>query len=129
MPQIRQALIMDDDEEVVVELRSLLRGLGFRVTTISDPALLEDTLGDRRYELALVNLALPDKSWPGTFQTIKSASRTTTVVMMTRHADEKDVRLAYTAGAFMMLDRPVTSEQLAGLTSPQADGLFVVLRG
>ncbi len=128
MPRKRQALIVEDDPEVTLELESLLETLGFEVTKVRDPDAIADTLGNHVFEVALLNATLPDMSWRRTLREVKIASRTTTVLMVTRNAEEEDIRVALNAGAYVALERPLNKQQLTNLISPQYDGLFVALR-
>ena len=128
MPRKRQALIVEDDPEVALELESLLDNLGFEVTKVREPDSVTDALGNHVFEVALLNATLPDMSWRRTLREVKIASRTTTVLMVTRNAEEEDIRVALNAGAYVALDRPLNRQQLTNLISPQYDGLFVALR-
>jgi two-component system phosphate regulon response regulator OmpR len=129
MPETKQALIVGEDQDIAMELTSLLGGLGFDVTTLHDPAQVTQTLESRRYEVALMSRALPEMSWRNTLQTLRSASRDTTFVMITRSADEQDIRSALSAGAYVAVARPLSQEQLSHLISPKRNGLFLLLRG
>ena len=129
MPRKRQALIVEDDADVTSELETLLDRLGFEVTRIQDLDRVEETIGNHVYEVALLNATLPDLSWRRTFRAVKNASRTTTVIMITRHAREEDIRVALNAGAYAAVERPLDPRKLTTLISPQCDGLFVALRG
>ena len=128
MSRKRQALIVEDDPEVTLELESLLDNLGFEVTKVRESDAIADTLGNHVFEVALLNATLPDMSWRRTLRAVKTASRTTTVLMMARNAEEEDIRVALNAGAYVALDRPLSKQQLTNLISPQYDGLFVSLR-
>ena len=131
MPRKRQALIVEDnaDADVTSELELLLARLGFEVTRIQELHRVEEAIGNHLYEVALLNATLPDLSWRRTLQAVKNASRTTTVIMITRHAREEDIRVALNAGAYAAVQRPLSQQQLTGLISPECDGLFVALRG
>ena len=129
MPRKRRALIVEDDADVTSELESLLNGLGFEVTRIQEPDRVEETIGNHIYEVALLNATLPDLSWRRTLRAVKNASRTTTVIVITRHAGEEDIRVALNAGAYAAVDRPLSQQQLTSLISPQCDGMLVALRG
>ena len=129
MRRTKKALIVEEDQVFAAELRSLLNSLGFTVTMLRDPGQVAETLGSRQYEVALVNIAFPKMNWRGTLRTLKHASRTTSVITLARSADEDDMRLALHAGTYMVMDRPLTPEQLTDLISVSNDGLFVVLRG
>lgn len=128
MSRIRQALIVEKDQDISGELASLLSGLGFKVTTTEDPTEVTDTLVNREFEVALMNMPLPDMTWKKTLKTVKSAARTTTIIMMSKSADDDALRSALSSGAYAVLDRPLTQEQIHNLIAPQNDGLFVVLR-
>ena len=129
MPRKRRALIVEDDADVTSELEALLNGLGFEVTRIQEPDRVEETIGNHLYEVALLNATLPDLSWRRTLRAVKNASRTTTVIVITRHAGEEDIRVALNAGAYAAVDRPLSQQQLTSLISPQCDGMLVALRG
>lgn len=129
MPRKRQALILEDDADLTSELESLLERLGFEVTRIQEPDRVEETIGNHLYDVALLNASLPDLSWRRTLRAVKNASRTTTVIMITRHAGEEDIRLALNAGAYAAVERPLSKQKLSSLIAPECDGLFVALRG
>lgn len=128
MSRTRQALIVEKDQDISGELASLLSGLGFKVTTTEDPTEVTDTLVNREFEVALMNMPLPDMTWKKTLKTVKSAARTTTIIMMSKSTDEDVLRSALSSRAYAVLDRPLTQEQIHNLIAPQNDGLFVVLR-
>ncbi len=129
MPRKRQALIVEDDAELTSELELLLDRVGFEVTRIQDLDRVEETIGNHVYEVVLLNATLPDLSWRRTLRAVKNASRTTTVIMITRDAGEEDIRVALNAGAYAAVERPLSQQKFTRLISPQCDGLFVALRG
>ena len=129
MVQTKQALIVDEDRDTAGELKVLLDSLGFKVTMLEDPNQVAETLGANQYEVALMNMTLPDMTWRRTLRTVKSAAHNTTVIMMTRSVDEDDVRNALNAGAYIVLERPLSQEQMNHVISSRNDGMFVLLRG
>ena len=129
MVQTKQALIVDGDHDTAVELKELLDSMGFEVTTLEDPNQVTETLGTNRFEVALMNMTFPDMTWRKTFRVVKSAAHDTTVIMMARSVGEDDVRNALTAGAYAVLERPLSQEQMNHVISPRNDGMFVLLRG
>ena len=129
MPPTKQALVVEEDQTFAVELETLLGSLGFSVTCLPGPDQALETLGTRQYEVAMLDMRLPDMTWRATSRTVKGLSRTTRVIMMARSVDEQDVRLTLNAGAYVVLDRPLAREQVAGLISSQSEGLLVVVRG
>ena len=125
---VRQALIVEDNNDIAEELKVILGDMGYKVTTLDNPAEVTDTLGTHQYEVALLNMQLPDMNWRGTFNAIKSASRSTTVIMMSQKADEEDKRTALTAGAYVSMERPLDGAKFVHLISPKNDGMFVSLK-
>lgn len=125
----RKALIVEQDSEVASELTSILSDMGYKVTTIDDPDEVTNTLGTHQFEVALLNMRLPDLSWRGTFNAIKSASRSTTVIMMSQETAEEDKRTALTAGAYISMERPLDGARFSQLISAKNDGMFVALKG
>ena len=128
MAQTKQALVVDDNKDIADELENALVSFGFKVTVIQDPDKITETLGVHQYEVALVNKSFPETGWRNTLRTVKNASRTTTVMMITQSAGEEDIRNAMSAGTYLVLDRPITPEQITNLISFNIDGLFIVLR-
>ena len=128
MSRSKQALIVEDDRDIAGELKNLLHRMGFKVTLLEDPSQATDTLGTHQYEIALINMTLPEMSWRKTFLTVKNASKSTTVIMFSRSPDEDDIRVALNSGGYIVLDRPLSRDKLSNLISPRNDGLFVALR-
>ena len=128
MPQVKQALIVTDDRALQQELSTVLKGIGYRVTSSRDASKTQEALGNRQYEVAFIGAPLPEMSWRSTLTTLKSKSKTTRLVMVTRQVDEAEMRSALTAGAYIVLDRPVSEAKVADILSLPRDGQFVVFR-
>ena len=128
-PERKQALIVEPDQEVAQELQEALNSLGFKVTTLGDTTQVTETLESHQYQLALMNVTLPEMNWIRTFRSVKNWAGNATVITMTRTADEHEIRNAINAGSYVVLDRPINTDQLSCLTSPSNDGMFVLLRG
>ncbi len=109
-------------------MSAILEGIGYDVTVIDNVWQTQETLGSRQYEVAVMGESLPNLNWQNTLKTIKQSSRTTRVLMTTRQAPEGDLRSALNAGAYVVLDRPVSQDQISDILGLQKDGLFVVLR-
>jgi len=128
MPQVKQALIVTADRALQQELSTVLKGIGYRVTSSRDASKTQEALGNRQYEIAFIGAPLPEMSWRSTLTTLKSKSKTTRLVMVTRQVDEAEMRSALTAGAYIVLDRPVSEAKVADILSLPRDGQFVVFR-
>ena len=128
MADTRQDLLVTGDDVLRDEMSAILEGIGYDVTVIDNVWQTQETLGSRQYEVAVMGESLPNLNWQNTLKTIKQSSRTTRVLMMTRQAPEEDLRSALNAGAYVVLDRPVSQDQVSDILGLQKDGLFVVLR-
>lgn len=128
MANTRQALLVEDREDIATELEALLTKIGLKVTTTQDPESVTQILASRDYEVALMNMTLPDMNWRKTMLAIKGAARTTTVISLKSTPDEDDMRLALNAGSYVAIYRPLKQEQLANLIAPENDGIFVALK-
>jgi DNA-binding NtrC family response regulator len=128
MADTRQDLLVTGDDVLRDEMSAILEGIGYDVTVIDNVWQTQETLGSRHHEVAVMGESLPNLNWQNTLKTIKQSSRTTRVLMTTRQAPEGDLRSALNAGAYVVLDRPVSQDQISDILGLQKDGLFVVLR-
>ena len=128
MPQTKHALLVENDQDMAGELSGLLKGIGFKVTILEDPSEAPGALESHEYEVALMNMQLPDQSWQKTLSLVRDASKSTTIIIIARAPEENDVRTALNAGSYAVLERPITREQLTSLIVPKNSGMFVALR-
>ena len=128
MPQTKHALLVEDDQNMAVELSDLLKRIGFRVTVLEEPTEALGALESHEYEVALMNMQLPDQSWQDTLKAVRNASKSTTIIMIARAPEENDVRTALNAGSYAVLERPLSQDQLSNLIAPKNSGMFVALR-
>ena len=128
MPQTKHALFVENDQDMADELTDLLKGIGFRVTILKDPTEALGALESHEYEVALMNMQLPEQSWQNTLSMVREASRSTIIIMIARAPEENDVRTALNAGSYAVLERPLTKDQLTSLIVPKNSGMFVALR-
>lgn len=128
MPQTKHALLVENDQDMADELTDLLKGIGFRVTILEDPTEALGALESHEYEVALINMQLPEQSWQNTLNMVREASRSTIIIMIARAPGENDVRTALNAGSYAVLERPLTKDQLTSLIAPKNSGMFVALR-
>ena len=80
------------------------------------------------YEVALMNMQLPEQSWQKTLSLVREASKSTTIIMIAKAPEENDVRTALNAGSYAVLKRPLTQDQMTSLIAPKNSGMFVALR-
>lgn len=128
MPEPRRVLLATDDGELGAELSGLLEGLGCQVTLVSEPSCALNNLNNERYDLVVMGASLPNLSWSETVDVIKEMSRSTTVMLITRAADESDLRSALNSGGYAVLDRPISTERLSAIIDLGRPGMMVIVR-
>ena len=79
--------------------------------------------------MALINADAPDIDWRGQLRAVRSATETLTLVLAQLPVDEVDTRDALAAGAYIVVDDPLTAATLSVLMSRERNWLFVALRG
>ena len=127
-PLQKKALLVESETGPAAELRTLLTELDFDVKAVAETDRFSEVLGHRRYDLAVINVSLPDTNWPGTLERAKELSRTTTVITVRRSVESAELRHALVSGRYAVIDGPLTREKLADVIKPESDGLFVVVR-
>lgn len=113
-----RVLLVDDNTELVDNLREILGGAGYAVLTASTAkAALEAARAG--YEVALVDLRLPDDSGTALAARLRAAAPEGEVVLLTGYATLETAIAAVRAGAFAYLVKPCATNELL-LTIEQA---------
>ena len=126
---MKEALIVGDAPIEEPEIEALLQKLGYRMVKLDVAGELGPHFTEKRYQLAVLNRALPGMSLHESIREIKSIAPDTAVMTLSQTATQEDIRDAVSAGSYVVLDRPLSEESLAVLISRSSEGLFLVLRG
>lgn len=70
---MKKVLIVDDDEELCVELRDVLKREGFEVDTVHDGTLGRQHMESGRYQLGILDLKLPGLNGYAVLKDIKKS--------------------------------------------------------
>ena len=105
-------LIIDDEEEIRDSLETLLELERFDVVTTPDAATGLKTLGDRSFDLVLLDLMLPDRSGLEVLQEIRDEDALTPVLMLTAYGSVETAVEATRLGADNFLTKPWNNEKL-----------------
>jgi DNA-binding response OmpR family regulator len=110
---MEKILIVEDEKETADIIASFLKRKGFQTEVVYDlPTALSKNLTD--YNVALLDIVLKEeKSFP-LLKKIKKDSPETTVLMVSAHDDEENIREAKSLGADGFIAKPVMSEYLEG---------------
>jgi DNA-binding NtrC family response regulator len=108
----RQILIVDDDRAVCDSLSDLLRGKGYDVVVVLDPAGAISALDPKSTALALVDLRMPGIGGIELLQAIKSRMPDLPVVIITGFATVDTAVAAMKYGAADVFTKPIKSSAL-----------------
>ncbi len=105
-------LIIDDDPTMLDLASYQLRSRGYEATTAQtgEAALLLS--GEERYEVALIDLHLPDIHGMELVKRLKEAAPAMEIIMITGYGSVTDAIEAIKAGAFYFIEKPVEFEGL-----------------
>ncbi len=105
-------LLVEDEEAFRHSVALELSEARYRVTTAPNLAEARDTLRERTFHLALLDVHLPDGSGLDLLGEIKESAPATEVVMLTGHATVEEAIRAMKSGALDFLRKPFKFEEL-----------------
>jgi DNA-binding NtrC family response regulator len=105
MPQI-QVLIIDDEADVCTFFRRLLTRKGYQVVTATNEPEALRALAENSFNVAMVDLKLPDTDGLTLLQMIKARQPACEVILMTGYSTIKTAVTAVQLGAYEYLEKP-----------------------
>jgi two-component system NtrC family response regulator len=122
-----QILIIDDEADVCTFFRRLLTKKGYEVTTATNEPDAMRALAMTRFNVAMVDLKLPDTDGLTLLQAIKSRQPACEVIIMTGYSTVKTAVTAMQQGAYEYLEKPFDDigeiEELIARAAAQGDQL------
>jgi DNA-binding NtrC family response regulator len=112
MPSKGSILIIDDEQEIRQSLEDLLAGEGYTLNSTSTAEEGLKSLSDRLYDLALVDVNLPDGTGLDVLKSIKRDSPDTGVIMITAYDSSQTAFQASKEGAESYVTKPWDNEKL-----------------
>lgn len=109
-------LIIDDEEGIRFTIGALLRKEGLLTWEASGPSEARTLLGERQYDLALVDIMLGDGNGIEILRYIKEIAPNTQVVMFTGYPQVETAAEAVRLGALDYLTKPVRHDTLMAIT-------------
>lgn len=107
-----KALIVDDEQNLRKVLRIILAEMSFIVKEASDLKEAEDMVSRHVFDIALVDLRLPDGSGIDAVKNIKIKNQETCVIVITAFASADNAVDAMKAGAYDYIIKPFNVEEL-----------------
>lgn len=121
MPEAR-VLIIDDEVEVGTFFRRLLQKKGYGVTVALNGVEANRVIQENRFNVALVDLKLPDTDGLYLLQQIKNLQPSCEVIIMTGYSTTRTAVKAIQLGAFDYLEKPFDDiEELEKLIQSAAE--------
>ena len=105
-------LIIDDEAEIRESLQTLLELEGYDVDTAADGEEGLVKLGERPFDLVLLDLALPDRNGIDLLPEIRTLADQVSVIMITAYGTVENAVRAMQAGAMNFLQKPWDNEKL-----------------
>lgn len=113
----QRLLIVDDEPLIRWSLRERLLGAGYKVVEARDAqcALVSFRDSQPPVDLVLLDLRLPDLDGVAVLRQIKSVRPNCPVIMMTAFGTPERTNEALTSGAYRVVDKPFSLDDMAGL--------------
>src|SRR5437773_510585 len=105
-------LIVDEEAEIRESLQTLLEFEGYDVEVAANGEEGLSKLGDRPFDLVLLDLALPDRNGIELLPEIRSLDPQISVIMITAYGTVEDAVRAMQSGATNFLQKPWDNEKL-----------------
>lgn len=102
-----RVVIADDEQDVVLFLKSIIEELGHSVVSFSDGNMLSQALVRETFDLVILDWNIPGKDGLATLQWMKGAlPERPPVIMMTNRSAKADISEALNAGADDYITKP-----------------------
>ena len=105
-------LLVDDDRHVLESMSDWLREQGYQLDTATNHATAIAALARKHYDLALVDIRLPDRDGFEVLAHAREHHPNTTVILLTGYGTVESAVEAIRVGAFDFLTKPLIDEEL-----------------
>ncbi len=110
-----RVLLIEDNQGIVETMSDILADEGAVVDAATTAEQARAMLGGRRYDVALVDIVLPDGDGVELIRQFKPVLPQTRFIVITAYADGAAARAAYKENLAEVLDKPVSPVELIGL--------------
>lgn len=117
MGRVFSIMIVDDEPNVRLMIRTSLESVSYRVVEAEDGEQALDRLRKSRVDLILLDLRMPLLDGMETLRHLREIGDKTPVVMVTAHGSIADAVAAVKVGAIDFLAKPITPEALRAVVA------------
>jgi two-component system CheB/CheR fusion protein len=112
-----RVLLVDDVEDAVLVMKSLLDMYGAEVTTATSARQALEILGEQEIDLLISDISMPDMDGYGLLREVRKMPRYASLpaVAVTGLAREQDIAMARQAGFSAHLGKPLSVDRLLGI--------------
>jgi len=107
-----EALILEDERSLQEILKILLEEFSFNVTSAYTLEEARNCLRNKQFDIALIDLRLPDGNGMEIVEEIKTNSPETEVVIITAFASAETIKKAFELGVYDYIEKPFKLEDL-----------------
>jgi DNA-binding NtrC family response regulator len=120
-------LVVDDDPDICRNLSDILTDLGYHVDTATGGRAALELVRQHSYEVALLDLKMPDMDGLTLYREIKKLQADTVAIVVSAYASGAVTDEALTAGAWQVLPKPVDLDRLLCLVGAAIDQPLVLV--
>jgi DNA-binding NtrC family response regulator len=112
----KRVLVVDDHQQVGDAVAEMLRVMGHEATFFSSPATALDWLGETgAVDVAFVDLSMPGTNGVRVLNSLRERGYRFPVAILTGYPESDLARLALAAGAFRVVTKPISMDDLISL--------------
>jgi len=111
----RLVLVADDEEDILALVTTILERAGYEVVSVRDGAEALTAVRDRRPDLAVLDISMPEVDGLEVLRRIRADADTSElpVLLLSAQAQEADVKLGFATGASAYVKKPFSPRELA----------------
>ncbi|RZB29684.1 MAG: hypothetical protein SRB1_01964 [Desulfobacteraceae bacterium Eth-SRB1] len=116
-------LLLDDEAIVGNRLKPVLEKVGCDVELFEDPKKALNRIREKKFDIVITDIMMPDVNGIQILEEAREKSDITKVIIITGYATVAMAREAMDKGAFDMIAKPFTPDDLRSVIAKAADSL------
>lgn len=106
MPESRDVLIVDDDEDVRQLFCDMITQMGFHASAVGSGVAALQQLKTATFDLVILDMRIPDMSGLEIFKALRQFNSAVPVVLVSAYGMDKNVQEAFSMGALLCIEKP-----------------------